>query len=279
MLRITEPEYILMKQYIEEHCGIHLEKDKEYLIESRLSDLAHFHGCLSFQEFHFKARTDRSGKLRDQIVDAMTTNETSWFRDKSLWEYLEEMEVPKLLNRAQETGVVRIWSAAASTGQEPYSLLMLLNDAAHARRNPALLDRIEILATDISTTALATATAGCYDAIAMNRGLSDEKRARYFTQAEGIWRFDENLKNRVRFKRFNLQNPFIFPQSFDLILCRYVSIYFAESFKRSLFTKLGSVLRPGGVLILGATESLREYSDRFDISYYKSAVINMRKGE
>ncbi len=277
MLKINAPEYVLMTRYIEAHCGIHLEKDKEYLIESRLSDLAAETGCRSFQEFHFKARTDATGRLRDRIIDAMTTNETSWFRDQSVWEYLEATAVPALLEQAGRTGAVRIWSAAAATGQEAYSLMMMLDEGARRRGAPWLLDNIEILATDISTTALAAAMAGRYDAIAINRGLPEEKRRKYFTRQEQSWVFDERLRNRVRFKKFNLQDPFIFPFSFDLILCRYVSIYFSESFKRAMFAKLAAVLKPDGVLLLGATESLREFSDDFAITYYKNAVINTKK--
>lgn len=281
LLRITEPEYILMKKYIEEHCGIYLEKDKEYLIESRLHDLLAETGCKSFQEFHFKARMERSGELRDRIVDAMTTNETSWFRDKNAWEYLKDVAVPDLLNRAASClnigGRVTIWSAAASTGQEAYSLMMLLDEAAKERGLPSLLDKIEILATDISTSALNTAVAARYDSIAISRGLPDEKKEKYFIKDGNSWLFDRELKNRVQFKKFNLQDPFMFSYDFDLILCRYVSIYFSDTFKRELFMKMAKVLKPEGVLILGATESLREFSSRFEISYYKSTVINTRK--
>ncbi len=277
MLRITDPEYVLMKTYIEEHCGVHLEEDKEYLIESRLSDLVAASGCRSFQEFHFKARTDLSGRLRDQIVDAMTTNETSWFRDKGAWEYLAEVAAPDLLDRAAEAGGAQVWSAAASTGQEPYSLAMLLEEEALRRGRPSLAARVEIMATDISTSALLTAMAGRYDAIAMNRGLAEERRERYFVREGRSWVLDPRIRERVSFKKFNLQNPFIFARPFDLVLCRYVSIYFSEGFKRDLFAKTASVLRPGGVLLLGATESLREFSREFEISYYKNAVINTRR--
>ncbi len=176
MLKINKPEYVLMKKYIEEHCGIHLEKDKEYLIETRLSDIVAENGCKSFQEFHFKARTDSPGKLRDQIVDAMTTNETSWFRDKSAWDYLKEFAVPALLSQAAETGRAAVWCAAVSTGQEAYSLLMLLDEAVKERGLPSLLDRIEILGTDISSSALNSAISGQYDDIDINRGLPEEKK-------------------------------------------------------------------------------------------------------
>lgn len=277
MFKITEPEYVLMKKYIEEHCGIHLEKDKEYLIESRLSDLLAETGCRSFQEFHFRARTDYTGGLRDRIVDAMTTNETSWFRDKNAWDYLKDVAVPMLLNQAAEIGRARIWSAAVSTGQEIYSLLMLLDEAVKTRGPLSILDNVEILASDISSSALNSAIAARYDLIAMNRGLPDDKKEKYFFKDDNTWLFDQGLKNRVQFKKFNLQDPFFFPDMFDLVLCRYVSIYFSDTFKRELFAKMAKVLRPGGVLLLGATESLREFSKDFEISYYKNTVINTKK--
>jgi len=280
MFKINDPEYILMRKYIEEHCGIHLQDDKEYLIESRLSDLLAENGCRSFQEFHFKARTqDRTGELRDQIVDAMTTNETSWFRDKNVWDYLREVAVPNLTDMAVRTGRAKVWSAAVSTGQEAYSLLMLLEEALAERGLATFLDRIGIFATDISTSALSTAMAARYDTIAMNRGLPEGKKNRYFTRDGNFRIFDQELRKRVEFRRFNLQNKFMFPARFDLILCRYVSIYFSDVFKQELFEKMSEVLKPGGVLLLGATESLREFSASadFDISYYKNTVINTKK--
>ena len=276
MLKITEPEYILMKKYIEEHCGIHLENDKEYLIESRLSDLLVETGCRSFQEFHYKARTEYTGKLRDRIIDAMTTNETSWFRDKNLWDYIRENAVPCLIDHATKYGRTTVWSSAVSTGQEVYSLLMLLDKAVRDRGIFSVLDRIEFLATDISSTALSVAETGRYDSIAMARGLPDDMKKQYFTQEGNMWFFDQRLKSRVHFKKFNLQNSFIALGPFNMILCRNVSIYFSDSFKRELFSKMASVLKTGGILLLGSTESLREYSQEFEIRYYNNAVVNIK---
>ena len=274
MLKINSSEYSLMQKYIEEHCGIRLEKGKEYLIESRLTDLVVENGCSSFKEFHEKASAEKSGKLRDRIVDAMTTNETLFFRDKSTWRYLREVGVPGLLDTAEKGKKVRVWSAAASTGQEAYSLLMLLNDGAEKRKKPHLLDKIEIRGTDISTSALFLAIAGRYDSMAMSRGTTPETKERYFTKTGNVWEFDRQLKKRVTFKQFNLQNSFVSLGTFDLILCRYVAIYFSEDFKRQLFSKMFRALNRGGVLLLGATESLRGFSDEFRIGYYKDAVIN-----
>lgn len=277
MIKITEPEYILIKKYIEEHCGIHLQEGKEYLIESRLTDLVRESGCNSFQEFHLKARTDYTGRYRDRIVDAMTTNETLWFRDESAWDYIREVAVPFLIDRAANRGGARIWSSAASTGQEAYSLLMLLDEAVKERGLASVLNNIEILATDISSAALYLAKAARYDAIAMSRGLPDNKKYKYFTKQGNVWVFDGDLKKRVKFKKFNLQNSFTPLGSFDFVLCRYVVIYFSDTFKRELFAKLADVLNPGCCLLLGATESLRGLSDDFDIEYYKSAIVNIRK--
>ena len=273
-MKINPSEYSLMRKYIEDHCGIRLEKGKEYLIESRLTDLVVETGCSSFKEFHEKAGSENSGKLRDRIVDAMTTNETLFFRDRSTWQYLREVGVPGLLDKAEKGKKVRVWSAAASTGQEAYSLLMLLNDGASQRKKPHLLDRIEILGTDISTSALFLAIAARYDSMAMSRGTTTDIKERYFTKTGNVWEFDRELKKRVTFKQFNLQNSFVSLGTFDLILCRYVAIYFSDVFKRELLSKMFRALNRGGVLLLGATESLRGFSDEFRISYYKDAVIN-----
>ena len=273
-MKINSSEYALMRKYIEEHCGIRLEKGKEYLIESRLTDLVVENGCSSFKAFYERAASDNSGKLRDRIVDAMTTNETLFFRDKSTWVYLKEVAVPRLLDMAEKGGRPRVWSAAASTGQEAYSLVMLLNEGAQARQKPHLLDKIEILGTDISTSALFLAIAARYDNMAMDRGTTPNIKKRYFTRTGNVWEFDRSLKKRVTFKQFNLQNSFVSLGTFDLILCRYVAIYFSKVFKQELFSKMFKALNRKGVFLLGATESLRGFSDEFRVDHYKDAVIN-----
>ena len=174
----------------------------------------------------------------------MTTNETLWFRDKSAWDYIKEVEVPRLMDKVEKGEKVRVWSAAASTGQEAYSLLMLLNDAAKAKKKPYLLDKIEITGTDISTSALFLATAARYDSMAIGRGVPADKMPVYFKKAGNVWEFDKVLKKRVTFKQFNLQNSFITLGKFDLVLCRYVAIYFSSRFKRELFSKIAKVLKP-----------------------------------
>jgi chemotaxis protein methyltransferase CheR len=273
MLKVSKEEYVLMKRFIEDKCGIHLEEGKEYLIESRLSDLVLETGCESFTEFHLKAKMDTAGKLACRIIDAMTTNETLWFRDQSTWKYIKEVAIPQVLDQAEKKGRARIWSAAASTGQEAYSLIMLLDEATKARNNPSLMNAVEIVGTDISSSALFLAKSGRYDTIAMGRGLPIDKKSKYFTKDERVWIFDQELKKRVSFKRFNLKESFMPLGMFDLILCRYVIIYFSDDFKRDIYKKLYSALQPGSTLLLGATESLRGYSSDFDISYFNNSVI------
>lgn len=277
MLTITESEFVLMKEFIEKHCGIHLEPGKEYLIETRLSDLVIESGSNSFQEFHYKARTDNTGKLKNRIIDAMTTNETLWFRDDSTWTYIKEKAVQEILEKASSGSKVRIWSAAASTGQEAYSLLMLLDETSKKMGKPSLIDNIQIIGTDISSSALFLAISARYDSFAIKRGLPEDKRDKYFKQEGNVWIFDQELKKRVKFSQFNLQNSFMALGSFDLILLRYVVIYFSESFKRQLFKKIAGVLKPSGVLLLGATETLRGLSDDFEIQTYKNGIINRKK--
>lgn len=279
-MKLTDNEFSLMKGYIEKHCGIHLDPGKEYLVETRLTDLVMEQGCRNFYEFYQKAQAEPYGKLRDRIVDAMTTNETYFFRDDNLWNWMREEGIPELLQRAaSSSGPVRIWSAAASTGQEGYSLAMLIDEMAREKGNPALADRIEIVGTDISSAALFLAIAGRYDQLAIKRGLSDARRTKYFRQDGNVWVIDEALRKRVKFQRFNLMNSFAGMGAFDLILCRYVAIYFAEEFKRDLFHRLALALKPGSPLLLGATETLRGLSNDFEIEMRRNTTVFARKPE
>ncbi len=277
VIKITDREYELMKAYIEQHCAIHLEAGKEYLIETRLSDLVLETGCTSFTEFHKKAMTDVGGKLRDRVVDAMTTNETLWFRDAAVWKYMEEVVVPELIDKVEAGQRPRVWSAAASTGQEAFSLVMLLKEEAQRRGKPMLANQVEILGTDISSSALFLAMSGRYDVLAIGRGLSAERKQKFFKQDGRVWVLQDDIKKAVKFKRFNLQEPFTAVGQFDIVLCRYVAIYFAPRFKEELFSKFARVLKSKGLLILGATETIRGFSDDFDIKVHKNCIYNQKK--
>jgi chemotaxis protein methyltransferase CheR len=275
-MKLSGNEFDLLKGFVEKHCGIHLDPGKEYLIETRLTDIAIENECKSFFEFYQKAQTDTTGKLRNRIVDAMTTNETYFFRDDNLWNYMREVAVPELLRKAA-TGPVRVWSAAASTGQEAYSIAMLFDELARAQGTPSLSRNLEIVGTDISSAALFLAIAGRYDTLAIRRGLSDERRKRYFSESGSVWVLSDEIKARAKFRRFNLMDSLAALGTFDLVLCRYVAIYFQEDFKKDLFKRIAGALKPGCPLLLGATETLRGLSDEFDPVVYKNCTAFVRK--
>jgi chemotaxis protein methyltransferase CheR len=275
-VKLAGTEFDLLKGFVEKNCGIHLDPGKEYLIETRLTDIAIDQGCNTFYEFYQKALADTTGKLRNRIVDAMTTNETYFFRDDNLWNYLREVAAPELVRRAA-TGPVRIWSAASSTGQEAYSLAMLLDETARAKGTPNAVRNVEIVGTDISSAALFLAISGRYDSLAIRRGLSDERRSRYFREDGSVWVLSDEIKSRAKFRRFNLMDSLAPLGQFDLVLCRYVAIYFQEDFKKDLFQRIAGTLKPGNPLLLGATETLRGLSDEFEIQIHKNCTVFVRK--
>jgi len=275
-VKLAGTEFDLLKGFVEKNCGIHLDPGKEYLIETRLTDIAIDQGCKTFYEFYQKALGDTTGKLRNRIVDAMTTNETYFFRDDNLWNYLREVAAPELIRKAA-LGPVRIWSAASSTGQEAYSLAMLLDETARAKGTPNAVRNVEIVGTDISSAALFLAISGRYDSLAIRRGLSDERRTRYFREDGSVWVLSDEIKARAKFRRFNLMDSLAPLGQFDLVLCRYVAIYFQEDFKKDLFQRIAGTLKPGNPLLLGATETLRGLSDEFEIQIHKNCTVFVRK--
>ncbi len=277
---ISQEEFKLIRDYIKDHCGIAVGDEKLYLIESRLTFLVVESGCNSFREFYLKAVSNPLNGLRDKIVDAITTNETLWFRDQAPWVTFREALLPEFLGylaRGYKRSI-RIWSAGCSTGQEPYSLAMLIDEALRERPGRDIgPERFEIMATDISPTALFMAIAGRYDQIAMSRGMTERYRDRYFTQHGRVWELDPAMRGRVSFKQLNLQNSFGALGTFDFIMCRNVAIYFSDVFKRDLFARFAGALSPGGYFMLGTAESLTGYSDKFEMLEYKRGVYHRLK--
>ncbi len=264
-MKLDDHEFRLLREYIREECGITLGPDKKYLVESRLGGLLGELECRSFADLHRKAVEDRTRRVRDRIVDAMTTNETLWFRDGEPFRVLRERLFPAWCEeiRAGRRERVRIWCAACSTGQEPYSIAITWLE--YCRLNPdAPREGLAILATDISESALAQAEAGVYNAVEMERGLDPAVRDRWFTRDGRGWRVKDEVRAFVTFRRFNLQDSFAPLGSFTAVFLRYVAIYFDGPFKRNLFDRVARVLEPGGVLFLGASESLAGHSDAFE---------------
>ena len=266
---INDSQFLQLCNYIEQNCGIVLGNDKAYLIETRLTKLMLESGCNNFDEFYRKARYESDHKLRDQIVDAITTNETLWFRDEHPYLILRDIFLPECANRIKMNSQekIRIWSAACSTGQEPYSIAITIHEFCRGQLtvNP---DQFEIIATDISPSALMIAQAGRYNTFTMRRGMNDELRNRYFQKQDETWILDDTIKNMVTFKQFNLQDNFNTLGHFDIVFLRYVAIYFADQFKKALFSRVAQLFGKTGSMVIGATETLFSISNDFENHTY-----------
>ncbi|MCX7713807.1 MAG: protein-glutamate O-methyltransferase CheR [Chthoniobacterales bacterium] len=268
-----------LSKFVAEHCGIHLGQDKAYLFQSRLGSLIISSGAKTISEFLQKARSDTSGRLRDRIIDAMTTHETYWFRDEKPWQALEKQILPYLatLVRDNKRTRVRIHCAACSTGQEPYSIAMLIDDLQkRGKLHGIRAEQFEILATDISSGTLALAMRATYNQIEVSRGLQERWRKPYFVQNGTTWTLIEPIRKMVTFKRFNLQEPMSPLGKFDLVLCRNVAIYFPENLKIDLFRRIADSLHYGGYLMLGGSEALLSHADLFRREFVEGSIFYRR---
>lgn len=263
---ITVEEFRLIRDYVEKHCGIHLSDDKTYLVETRLTTMMFEQGCSTFGELYNRAVLDKTHTLRDKIIEAITTNETFWFRDLHPFSILTEVMLKQYADEiaAGNRTKIRFWCCACSTGQEPYSIAMTFLE--YARRNPRLKpEHIEILATDISSTVLFLGKLGRYDNLAITRGLPDEYRNRYFIQTNKIWTISDEVKKMVRFQKLNLQENFNHLGKQDVIFCRNILIYFSLEFKQDILKRISALLRPSGFLFMGASESIIMYTQEYEM--------------
>ncbi|WP_022855113.1 CheR family methyltransferase [Thermodesulfobacterium thermophilum] len=237
---------------VEKISGISYKEGKEYLIESRLNELALTLGYSNVEELYKLVKSRPDYKLINEIVDSLTTNETYFFRDQHPFDTLKNQIFPELFQKREKEKKLSIWSAACSTGQEPYSIALLL----HEYFQPYLKTyQIDIYATDISKKSIEKAKTGVYNQIEVNRGLPVVFLVKYFKQEGAHWKINDNLKNMVRFEILNLlEVSQKVKTKFDIIFCRYVLIYFAQETKQKVFRDLWNALKPGGYLILGATE-------------------------
>ncbi len=271
---LSTEEFNLLRKLIAEHSGITLGDAKSYLVESRLRPLLKASGCTTYMEFYQKAM-DRTSGLIDKIIDAMTTNETLWFRDRSPFIILKEKALPELSETAKKRKV-RLWSAGCSTGQEPYSIAITIHEFCHAHPEVPPF-RFEVLGTDISPSALFTAISGRYEGLGISRGMDPTILPRYFTKDGRAYIIKDEIKSMVTFKQLNLQDSFTSLGRFDVIFCRNVAIYFSDDFKRKLFKKFYHALYPKGFFFLGSAENLRGFSDNFEILQYKQAFYYRAK--
>lgn len=237
---------------VEKVSGISYQAGKEYLLESRLTELALTLGYKNLQEFYQRVKTSLTPTLLNQIIDSLTTNETYFFRDQHPFEAIKNNILPEFIHKKEREKQIKIWSAACSTGQEPYSIALLIQE--YFSKYLATY-KFYIHATDISQSALNKAKEGIYNQIEVNRGLPVTFLVKYFKQEGSYWRIDDKVKSLVKFDYLNLlETEKKLKEKFDLILCRYVLIYFSKEIKTKVFTSIWNNLNKGGYLILGATE-------------------------
>ncbi len=247
---MSPADFEFLRALLHKRSGLSLTIEKSYLVESRLSILCRRQAIAGLQELIARLRQGRDEALTGLVVEAMTTNETLFFRDRTPFDLFRDVILPEVMARSSG-GVIRIWSAAVSTGQEAYSLAMILDEMAPTLRGT----RFEILGTDLSQEVVDKAKAGSYSQFEVQRGLPVQMLVKHFTQDKDQWRISDRMKQNIRFQTFNLlDDPSRFG-SFDVIFCRNVMIYFDVPTKAQVLGRLAARLNPGGVVLLGAAET------------------------
>ncbi len=271
---ISQTDYEKFRLFLEQACGILLGDGKQYLIISRLTKLLRDENIASVSELLTAIQHGSPRHLRNAVIDAMTTNETSWFRDASPFFIVEKYLFAELDHTLK--GPCRIWSAACSSGQEPYTVSMLLSE--YLRKNPASkLATTQIVATDISNKMLVAARRGIYEANTLERGLSPARKQQFFKAVGEQWEISNELKQRVQFREQNLLQSYGVLGKFDVIFCRNVLIYFSAQRKVDILTRMAQSLNPGGYLFVGGSETISGYSDAFDMQRFPEGVVYRRR--
>lgn len=255
---MTPPDYEYLRKLLKDRSGLDLSADKQYLIESRLLPLSRKVGLAGITELVQKMKGG-SAELTTQVVEAMTTNETFFFRDKVPFDHFRDSIMPEILQERASRKALRIWCAAGSTGQEPYSLAMCLKEMGAALSGW----RVEILATDLSQEVLEKSKAGMYSQFEVQRGLPIQMLVKYFKQTGELWQINADIRAMVQHRQLNLLHDFSQLGVFDVIFCRNVLIYFDQDTKINIFNRLAKATEPDGFLVLGAAETVVGLTDVF----------------
>jgi chemotaxis protein methyltransferase CheR len=256
---VTPTEYDFLRKLLKERSGLALSDDKQYLIESRLVPVMRKSGLGGLSDLVDKLKSAQAEPFVGEVVEAMTTNESFFFRDKQTFEDFQGIILPALLSARAPRRRIRIWCAAASTGQEPYSLAMALKEMGQVVAGWG----IEIIATDLSTEVLEKAKSGIYSQFEVQRGLPIRLLLKYFNQSGSHWQIAPDIRAMVQFKRLNLLHDFTHLGQFDLVFCRNVLIYFDRETKASVLDRIGRIVERDGYLVLGATETVIGLTERF----------------
>ena len=256
---MTGADFAFIAQFLKDRSGLIITQDKMYLLETRLTSILRDNNLSYLTALVELLGQPGATKVKDQVVDAMTTNETSFFRDNHPFEALRKSVIPGLIERRAATRSLRIWSAACSTGQEPYSLAMMLKD-----NFPVLGGwKVEIVATDLSPSVLDRAREGIYSTFEVQRGLPIQMLVRHFDQQEPNWQIKRELRQTITFRALNLLEDFSVLGQFDVVLCRNVLIYFDQPTKTRILGAIARRIVPDGFLLLGGAESVFGLSDAF----------------
>lgn len=269
---MTPQDYTFLQTFLKEKSGLVLSDDKQYLIESRLMPIARKAGLANIGDLIGKLRGFGDRALQTAVVEAMTTNESFFFRDKTPFEHFVDTIIPHLV-QSRQRGRVRIWCAAASTGQEPYSLAMCLKE------NAAKLGGLsfEIIGTDISSEVLEKAKAGFYTQFEVQRGLPVQMLLKYFKQHGEMWQISPEIRSMVTYKPFNLLDSFAALGQFDVIFCRNVLIYFDQATKSDVMNRLSKQMPDDGYLLLGAAETVVGLTNAFQSVAGKRGLYNVNR--
>ncbi|WP_093471928.1 CheR family methyltransferase [Halopseudomonas yangmingensis] len=265
-------DFQLFREFLEKSSGIVLGDNKQYLVASRLNRLLEQQGISNLGELVRRIQASPRAGLREAVIDAMITNETLWFRDVYPFEVLKSKLIPEFIkdNPGQR---LRIWSAACSSGQEPYSLSMSIDEFERSNLGQ-LRAGAQIVATDLSGSILNAAKSAEYDSLSVARGLSQERLARYFDQlAPGRWQVKAPIRSRVEFRALNLLDSYAMLGKFDIVFCRNVLIYFSADVKKDILRRMHGVLKPGGYLMLGASEALNGLPELFQMVQCSPGIV------
>lgn len=279
MIKVTTDDIKAISKYILHISGIDLKESKAYLIETRLGDLMKEYKCSSYRELCSKAKTDSNKAIENKIIDAISTNETLFFRDIRPFEVLQHKILPDLIDRRTERSSgrlpipIRIWSAACSTGQEVYSIAIVLKELLSDLNKYD----VKLLGTDISDSAIGQASYGTYNKFEIERGLSKEKLQKYFIPNGGNWKINDEIRAMVSFAKQNILKPLAGLGKLDIIFCRNVGIYFNLENRKKLFENIASILAPDGYLIIGSTESLTGICSLFEPKRYLRTIYYQLK--
>ncbi len=274
-MNISESDFQFITKLVKELSAIALEPGKEYLVESRINPLAQKEGFASIEELVKKLRSEPQNGLRNKVVEVMTTNETSFFRDIHPFETLKNFVLPELIEKREKTRELNIWCGASSSGQEPYSFAMLIKE------NFPQLDswKIKYIATDISDEMLKRCRDGIYSQLEINRGLPAAMMVKYFERQGTEWRVKEDLRKMVDFRYTNLSENWPYMPPMDLVMVRNVLIYFDVEMKKQILGKIKKLMRPDGYFFLGAAETTLNLDESFErMNYKQSGCYRLRQG-